>query len=154
MSFLTRLSLANRGLVALIAIIIAGFGVYMIPSIKQQLLPSLEFPGAFIGASLPGASPEIIEAQITKPLEDAVKGADGLESIQSTTREGSASIQVTFEFGTDLTSAVNQLTTAVNRIQPTLPDNVDPTIFAGGTDDIPAIVLAASGGADESDLAG
>ena len=101
MSFLTRLSLANRGLVALVAIIIAGFGVYMIPSIKQQLLPSLEFPGAFIGASLPGASPEIIEAQITKPLEDAVSGADGLESVQSTTREGSASIQVTFEFGTE-----------------------------------------------------
>jgi hydrophobic/amphiphilic exporter-1 (mainly G- bacteria), HAE1 family len=153
MSFLTRLSLANRGLVALVAIIIAGFGVYLIPSIKQQLLPSLEFPGAFIGASLPGASPEIIEAQITKPLEDAVKGADGLESIQSTTREGSASIQVTFEFGTDLDNAVNQLTTAVNRIQPTLPDNVEPTIFAGGTDDIPAIVLAASGGTDESELA-
>jgi hydrophobic/amphiphilic exporter-1 (mainly G- bacteria), HAE1 family len=153
MSVLTRLSLANRGLVALIAIIIAGFGVYMIPSIKQQLLPSLEFPGAFIGASLPGASPEIIEAQITKPLEDAVKGADGLDSIQSTTREGSASIQVTFEFGTDLDNAVNQLTASVNRIQPTLPDDVTPTIFAGGTDDIPAIVLAASGGADESDLA-
>ena len=90
MSFLTRLSLANRGLVALIAIVITGFGVYAVPSLKQQLLPSLEFPGAFIGASLPGASPEIIEEQVTKPIEDAVKGADGLDSIQSTTREGSA----------------------------------------------------------------
>ena len=77
MSFLTRASLANRGLVALIAIVIAGFGVYAIPSLKQQLLPSLEFPGAFIGASVPGASPEIIEEQVTKPIEDAVKGADG-----------------------------------------------------------------------------
>jgi HAE1 family hydrophobic/amphiphilic exporter-1 len=153
MSFLTRLSLANRGLVALIAIVIAGFGVYMIPSLKQQLLPSLEFPGAFIGASLPGASPEIIEEQITKPIEDAVKGADGLDTIQSTTREGSATIQVRFAFGTDLTNAINQLTTSVNRIQPTLPDNVEPTIFAGNTDDIPAIVLAASGGTDATDLA-
>jgi hydrophobic/amphiphilic exporter-1 (mainly G- bacteria), HAE1 family len=153
MSFLTRLSLANRGLVALIAIVIAGFGVYAIPSLKQQLLPSLEFPGAFIGASLPGASPEIIEEQITRPIEDAVKGADGLDSIQSTTREGSATISVTFEFGTDIDNAVNQLTTSVNRIQPTLPDNVEPTIFAGSTDDIPAIVLAASGGSDENDLA-
>jgi len=153
MSFLTRLSLANRGLVALIAIVIGGFGVYAIPSLKQQLLPSLEFPGAFIGASLPGASPEIIEEQITKPIEDAVKGADGLDTIQSTTREGSATIQVSFEFGTDLTNAINQLTTSVNRIQPTLPDNVTPTIFAGSTDDIPAIVLAGSGGTDQSDLA-
>ncbi|MCA2213532.1 efflux RND transporter permease subunit [Jidongwangia harbinensis] len=153
MSFLTRLSLANRGLVALIAIVITGFGVYAIPALKQQLLPSLEFPGAFIGVTVPGASPEIIEAQVTKPIEDAVKGADGLESIQSTSREGSSTIQVTFEFGTDLDNAVNQLTTAVNRIQPTLPQDVEPTIFAGGTDDIPAIVLAASGGSDATDLA-
>src|SRR5690242_422436 len=153
MSFLTRLSLANRGLVALIAIVITGFGVYAIPSLKQQLLPSLEFPGAFIGATLPGASPEIIEEQITRPIEDAVKGADGLESIQSTTRQGSATIQVMFAFGTDLDSAVNQLTTSVNRIQPTLPAGVQPTIFAGSTDDIPAIVLAASGGTNQADLA-
>lgn len=153
MSVLTRLSLANRGLVALIAIVIAGFGVYMIPSIKQQLLPSLEFPGAFIGASLPGASPEIIEEQITKPIEDAVKGADGLDTVTSTTSAGSATIQVTFEFGTDLDNAVNQLTTAVNRIQPTLPDGVTPTIIAGSTDDIPAIILAGSGGTDATDLA-
>jgi HAE1 family hydrophobic/amphiphilic exporter-1 len=153
MSFLTRLSLANRGLVALIAIIIAGFGVYLIPSLKQQLLPSLQFPGAFIGASLPGASPEIIEEQITKPIEDAVKDADGLDTIQSTTRPGSATIQVTFAFGTDLTNAINQLTTSVNRIQPTLPSGVEPTIFAGSTDDIPAIVLAGSGVSDPTDLA-
>jgi HAE1 family hydrophobic/amphiphilic exporter-1 len=153
MSVLTRLSLANRGLVALVALVITGFGIFAIPSLKQQLLPSLEFPGAFIGASVPGASPEIIEEQVTRPIEDAVKGADGLDSIESTTREGSATISVTFEFGTDLDNAVNQLTTSVNRIQPTLPDGVEPTIFAGGTDDIPAIVLAASGGADENDLA-
>ncbi|WP_306210947.1 efflux RND transporter permease subunit [Actinoplanes sp. RD1] len=153
MSFLTRLSLANRGLVALIAVVITGFGVYAIPSLKQQLLPSLEFPGAFIGASLPGASPEIMEEQVTEPIEQAVQGADGLDSVQSTTREGSATIQVTFEFGTDIDNAVNQLTTSINRIQAQLPDNVEPTVFAGSTDDIPAIILAASGGSDQNDLA-
>ncbi len=154
MSFLTRLSLANRGLVALIAVVITGFGIYTVPSLKQQLLPSLEFPGAFIGVVLPGASPEIMEEQVTKPIEDAVKGADGLDTIRSTTREGSATIEVLFEFGTDLDDAVNELTTSVNRIQPTLPDDVEPTIFAGSTDDIPAIILAASdGGNDQAALA-
>ncbi|GAB1694137.1 efflux RND transporter permease subunit [Krasilnikovia sp. M28-CT-15] len=150
---LTRLSLANRVLVALVALVVTGFGVYAIPSLKQQLLPSLEFPGAFIGATLPGASPEIIEEQVTRPIEDAVKGADGLESLTSTTRQGSATIQVMFAFGTDLDSAINQLTTSVNRIQPTLPAGVEPTIFAGSTDDIPAIVLAASGGTNQAALA-
>src|SRR4051812_1645389 len=152
MSFLTRLSLANRGLVALIAVVITGFGVYAIPSLKQQLFPSVQLPAAFIGAALPGAGPEIIQEQVTKPIEDAVKGADGIDSVTSTTKEGSASITVSFAYGTDITQAVNQLTTSVNRIQPQLPDNVTPTIFAGSTDDIPAIVLAASGGTDENDL--
>src|SRR4051794_28755250 len=151
MSFLTRLSLANRGLVALIALVIAGFGLFAIPSLKQQLFPSIELPAAFIGASVPGASPEIIQDQVTKPIEDAVKGVDGIDRVTSTTREGSSTVVVEFVYGTDIEQAVNQLTTSVNRIQPTLPANVTPTIFSGGTDDIPAIVLAASGGSDESD---
>src|SRR3954469_9951306 len=152
MSVLTRLSLANRTLVALIALVITGFGLFAIPSLKQQLFPSIELPAAFIGAALPGAGPEIIQDQITKPIEDAVKGTDGVDSVTSTTREGSASIVVAFTFGTDIDAAVNQLTTSVNRIQGQLPAGVTPTIFAGSTDDIPAIVLAAGGGTDASDL--
>ncbi|SNY10086.1 efflux RND transporter permease subunit [Paractinoplanes atraurantiacus] len=152
MSFLTRLSLANRGLVALVAIVIAGFGIFAIPSLKQQLFPSIEFPAAFVTATLPGAGPEIIQDQITEPLEGAAKGLDGIDSVTSSTREGVATVTVAFVYGTDIDSAVNQLTTAVNRVQPQLPDDVEPTIFAGSTDDIPAIVLAASGGGDESAL--
>ncbi|WP_433827090.1 efflux RND transporter permease subunit [Actinoplanes sp. CA-015351] len=152
MSALTRLSLANRGLVALIAIVISGFGLYAIPSLKQQLFPSIELPAAFVSAVLPGASPEAVEEQVTKPIEDAVKGIDGIDSVTSTSRENVSSVVVLFEFGTDIESAVNQVTTSLNRIQAQLPDDVDPQVFAGGTDDIPAIVLAATGGSDESDL--
>ncbi|WP_436526817.1 efflux RND transporter permease subunit [Actinoplanes sp. HUAS TT8] len=152
MSALTRLSLANRGLVALIAIVISGFGLYAIPSLKQQLFPSIELPAAFVSAVLPGASPETVEAQVTKPIEDAVKGIDGIDTVTSTSRENVSSVVVMFDYGTDIQSAVNQVTTSLNRIQSQLPDDVDPQVFAGGTDDIPAIVLAASGGSDESDL--
>ncbi|WIM95632.1 efflux RND transporter permease subunit [Actinoplanes oblitus] len=154
MSALTRLSLANRGLVALIAIVISGFGLYAIPSLKQQLFPSIELPAAFVSAVLPGASPETVEEQVTKPLEDAVKGIDGIDTVTSTSRENVSSVVVMFEYGTDIASAVNQVTTSINRIQSQLPDDVDPQVFAGGTDDIPAIVLAASGGTDENDLLG
>ncbi|GLY03581.1 MULTISPECIES: efflux RND transporter permease subunit [Actinoplanes] len=152
MSGLTRLSLANRGLVALIAVVISAFGLYAIPSLKQQLFPSIELPAAFVSAVLPGASPETVEEQVTKPIEDAVKGIDGIDTVTSTSRENASSVVVMFEFGTDIESAVNQVTTSLNRIQAQLPEGVDPQVFAGGTDDIPAIVLAATGGSDESDL--
>ncbi|MFI5842894.1 efflux RND transporter permease subunit [Catenuloplanes sp. NPDC051500] len=153
MSLLARLSLANRGLVALIAIIVTGFGAFAIPSLKQQLLPSLEFPAAFIFASYPGASPDIVEQRVTEPIENAVQGITGLDEVTSTTSEGTATVQVAFEFGTDLTATVAKIESNLNRISAQLPDDVEPTVFAGSTADLPAIVLAASGGADEQALA-
>ncbi|WP_203716566.1 efflux RND transporter permease subunit [Asanoa siamensis] len=153
MSLLARLSLANRGLVALIAVVITLFGVFTLPQLKQQLLPSLEFPGAFIVAAYPGASPDVVEQQVTEPLENSIQGIEGLSKVNSTSREGSATVQVEYEFGTDLDSAVNQMQTAINRIRPQLPDNVDPTVFAGSTDDLPVLVIAASIKDDERALA-
>ncbi|HEX8626716.1 MAG TPA: efflux RND transporter permease subunit, partial [Catenuloplanes sp.] len=94
MSFLARISLANRGLVALIALMITAFGVYTVPALKQQLLPSLEFPAAFISARYAGAAPDIVERQVVEPVEAAIQGLDGLSEVTSTAREGSATIQV------------------------------------------------------------
>ncbi|GAA4456187.1 efflux RND transporter permease subunit [Phytohabitans houttuyneae] len=155
MSLFARLSLANRGLVALVAVVIAAFGAFAIPSLKQQLLPSLEFPAAFVVVPYPGAAPEIVEQRVTEPIENGVQGIAGLSKVTSTSREGSASIQVEFDFGTDLDDAVNKLQTALNRVGPQLPDGVEPQVFAGSTDDLPAIVLFASnsGGGDQKDLA-
>ena len=153
MSLLARLSLANRGLVALVAIVVTAFGAYAIPSLKQQLLPSLEFPAAFIVAPYPGAGPEVVEAQVAEPIENSIRGIAGLTKVTSTSREGSATLQVEFEFGTDLDDAVNKLQTSINRIGTQLPEGVEPQVLAGSTEDIPAVVLAASGGGDEQALA-
>jgi HAE1 family hydrophobic/amphiphilic exporter-1 len=144
MSLFARLSLANRGLVALVAVVVTAFGAFAIPSLKQQLLPSLEFPAAFVVVPYPGAAPEIVEQRVTEPIENGVRGIDGLSKVTSTSREGSASIQVEFEFGTDLDDATGKLQTALNRVGQQLPDGVEPQVFAGSTDDLPAIVLFAS----------
>ncbi|WP_433687085.1 efflux RND transporter permease subunit [Micromonospora carbonacea] len=154
MSLLARFSLANRGLVALIAVVTTLFGLFAVPSLKQQLLPSLEFPGAFVVAVYPGAAPEIVESQVTEPIENSIQGIPGLEKVTSTSREGSATVQVEFTFGTDLDNVVNKMETALNRIDSLLPEGVDPQILTGTTDDLPAVVIAASGGGgDERALA-
>lgn len=153
MSLLARFSLANRGLVALIAVVTTAFGAFAVPSLKQQLLPSLEFPAAFIVAAYPGAGPEIVESQVTEPIENALQGIPGLDKVTSTSREGSATVQVQYEFGIDLDDVVNKMQTALSRIDAQLPDSVDPQVIAGSTDDLPAVVLAAAGGADERALA-
>ncbi|MFG1951151.1 efflux RND transporter permease subunit [Micromonospora sp. NPDC048830] len=153
MSLLARSSLANRGLVALVAVVVTLFGAFAVPSLKQQLLPSLEFPGAFIVAVYPGAGPEIVESQVTEPIENSLQGLPGLEAMTSTSREGSTVVQVQYEFGTDLDTVVNKMETALSRIDSQLPEGVDPQILTGTTDDLPAVVIAAAGGGDERALA-
>ncbi|GAA4674952.1 hydrogenase expression protein [Phytohabitans rumicis] len=155
MSLFARLSLANRGLVALAAVIVTVFGAFAIPSLKQQLLPSLEFPAAFVVVPYAGAAPEIVEQRVTEPIENGIQGIPGLSTVTSTSREGSATLQVEFEFGTDLDAAVNRLQTSLNRVEAQLPTGVEPQVFAGSTDDLPAVVLAAAStdGGEETDLA-
>ena len=134
MSFLARLSLANRGLVAIIAIVVLGFGAIAIPSLKQQLIPTIDFPAAFVLAPYPGVSPDIVEEQVTAPIENALQGVPGLTDITSTTREGVATVQVSFEFGSSIDDITNKIQTAINRIKSTLPSTVEPQVIAGTTD--------------------
>ncbi len=148
MTALARLSLANRTLIIMIAFLVGGFGLYSIPSLKQQLLPSLSFPAAFVVAGYPGASPEIVEEQVTDLIEDGIKGLANVTEVTSTSREGSSQVQVAFEYGTDIDDAVAKLQQAVGRVEPRLPDGVDPQVLAGGTDDLPVMVLAVGDGGD------
>ncbi|GAA2881809.1 efflux RND transporter permease subunit [Streptosporangium fragile] len=153
MTALARLSLANRSLVIMIALVLSAFGVYAIPALKQQLLPSLSFPGAFVVASYAGAAPEIVEEQVTEPIENSFQGLEGVTEVTSTSREGMSQVQVAFEYGTDIDAAVADMQQAVSRIEAQLPDGVDPQVVAGGTDDIPVMVLAVGDGGDQRAMA-
>ncbi|HCU49072.1 MAG TPA: hydrogenase expression protein, partial [Micromonosporaceae bacterium] len=153
MSFLARLSLANRGLVALITIAILGFGVAIVPQLRQQMFPDLQFPSVSVIASYPGATPEIVEQQVAIPIEQAVGGIDGVTIVTSASRTGSATVWVNFDYGIDVKAISSDIEQALSRIDGRLPANVDPTVMAGTTDDIPVIMLAASG-VDEDELRG
>ncbi|MEV4379160.1 efflux RND transporter permease subunit [Streptosporangium sp. NPDC049644] len=153
MTSLARLSLANRSLVILIALVLSAFGVFAIPSLKQQLLPSLSFPGAFVVAPYLGASPEIVEEQVTEPIENSFQGLEGVTEVTSTSREGMAQIQVAFEYGTDIDAAVSKMQQALSRIKTQLPAEVDPQVLTGGTDDIPVVQLAVGDGGDQRVMA-
>ncbi|WP_433356748.1 efflux RND transporter permease subunit [Microtetraspora malaysiensis] len=149
MTFLARLSLANRTLVVMIAVVLSALGAFAIPSLKQQLFPSLSFPGAFVVAAYPGASPEIVEEQVTKPIENSFQGIAGATDITSTSKEGLAQVQVAFEYGTDIDAAVAKMQQAVGRIGSRLPVGVDPQVIAGNTDDIPVMVIAVGDAGDQ-----
>ncbi len=153
MSYLARLSLANKSIIALITISILLFGALVIPSLKQELYPSLEFPAVSVIAVYPGASPTIVEKDVTNPLEQSIQGVQGIQSVTSYSNEGAAVILVSYNFGTDLDKASQTLTQQINRIQSTLPANVTPQVQTFNINDQPIVQLAVTSSQDTPTLA-
>src|SRR5438309_1906235 len=153
MSFLARLSLANRSLVALATIAILLFGALIIPSIKQELFPSIEFPSVSVVSIYPGASPSIIEKDITNPLEQSIQGVQGIQQTTSYSNEGSSVIVVAYNYGTDLNQASQTLTQQINRVQSQLPSGVTPTVQTFNISSQPIIRLAVTSSQDEATFA-
>ena len=153
MSWLSRLSLVQRGLIGLMALIAIAFGAIAVPQLKQQLLPSIDLPMVSVIAPYQGASPDVVEKQVVEPLEDNIQGVDGITSVNSTASEGSAVLMAQFDYGDKSDQTIADVQQAVNRARANLPDGVDPQVVAGGTDDIPTVVLAASAaGRDQQSL--
>lgn len=153
MSYLSRLSLANRSIVALATIAILLLGAYVIPSLKQELYPSLAFPAVSIVAAYPGASPSIVEKDVTDPLEQSIQGLQGIQQTNSYSNENSALIIVQYNFGTDLDKASQKLTQQISRVQASLPSGVTPQVQTFNLSDLPVVQLAITSSQDEATLA-
>jgi len=118
---LAKLSLANRALIALITVFACVFGVITMSSLKQELIPSIEFPQITVISSMPGASPEVVDKQISAPLEKALNSVEGLESTSSTSRNGVSQISLAFTYGSNLDRARNQIDRAISNAKQALP---------------------------------
>lgn len=152
MHLLAALSMKNRALIALVTIVVAIFGGISLTSLKQELAPSIEFPQLSIVSSYPGASPDIVNTDVSTPIETAIQGITGLESTSTTSSTGLSRVTASFTYGTDLAFAEQKLLSAVNRIQSQLPDDVDPQVIALSLDDFPVLQIAVTGADDMSAL--
>jgi HAE1 family hydrophobic/amphiphilic exporter-1 len=149
---LAKLSLANRALIALITVFASVFGVITMSSLKQELIPSIEFPRITVISSMPGASPEVVDKQVSGPLETALNGVEGLESTSATSRSGLSQISLVFTYGSNLDRARNQIDRAISNAKRTLPDDVQPQAIAGSISDFPIVFLAVSSEKSLSEL--
>ncbi|MEV8147336.1 efflux RND transporter permease subunit [Arthrobacter sp. NPDC080073] len=149
---LAKLSLANRALIALITVFAAVFGVITMSSLKQELIPSIEFPQISVITAMPGASPEVVDKQLSRPLEAALNSVEGLESTTSTSRNGVSQISMVFTYGSNLDRARNQIDRAISNAKRVLPADVEPRSFAGSISDFPIVYLAVSSDKPLSEL--
>src|SRR5260370_1818674 len=152
MSLLSRLSLANRSVGALASIALILFGLFVIPLLKQELLPPLTNPAISILTTYPGATPLQVEQDITTPLEQEIGGAPNIQETASQSSEGFSLVTVLYNFGINLDQAQQQLTAQIQKAQPSLPTNVTPQVQTVNVSDLPIITLAVTSSQAQQDL--
>ena len=109
-------------IVLFIGLLLAGIVAFARMDVNN--FPDIEFPAAFVSISQPGAAPSEMETQVTRRVESALRGLEGIEEINSTVREGSSTTQVSFVIGTPLDRAVTDMRDAISQIRSELPDGI------------------------------
>jgi len=111
-----------------------------------DLMPDIEIPRISVNTRYEGAAPEEVEQLITRRIENAVGSAPGVEEVNSNSGEDQSRVTVSFEWGTDLDEAANELRTRLDRVRNQLPDDADtPQIFKFDVNQFPIMFLSVSG---------
>ena len=135
---ISELSIRRPVLSTVIVLIIIIFGIIGYTSLGVREYPSVDNPIITVNVSYPGANADIIENQITEPLEQNINGIPGIRSLSSTSSQGSSRITVEFELSVDLETAANDVRDKVSRAQRFLPRDCDPpTVSKADADDQP-----------------
>jgi multidrug efflux pump len=141
---LSSLSLKRPVLAMVMSIVIVLFGVIGFSSLGVREYPSIDPPTINVSTSYTGASAEVIETQITEPLEKAINGIEGVRTISSTSNQGRSSITVEFNLGYNLEAAANDVRDKVSQAMRQLPQDVDaPPIVAKADANSDAIIVTA-----------
>ena len=140
---LSELSIKRPVFAVVCSIVIIIFGVIGYSFLGVREYPAIDPPVVNVRTSYVGANAEIIEQQITEPIEKAVNGVEGVKNITSSSSQGSSNITVEFELGVDLERAANDVREKVSQASGRLPQDIDapPTVAKQDTDSEPIVFL-------------
>lgn len=141
---MTLYSLAIRRpvLAVVMSTVIVLFGVIGFSRLGVREFPSVDPPVITVSTNYRGANADVIESQITEPLEDSINGVAGIRTLTSVSREGRSTVTVEFELGTDLEGAANDVRDRVSRAFYNLPPDVEPPrVWKSDADSFPILML-------------
>ena len=139
---ISELSIKRPVLSTVMTLIILLFGFIGYSSLGVREYPSVDNPIISVSCSYPGANADVIENQITEPLEQNINGIPGIRSLSSTSSQGSSRITVEFELSVDLETAANDVRDKVSRAQRYLPRDCDPpTVSKADADATPILMV-------------
>lgn len=140
---ISELSIRRPVLSTVLTLIILLFGFIGYNYLGVREYPSVDNPIISVSCSYPGANADVIENQITEPLEQNINGIPGIRSLSSVSQQGSSRITVEFELSVDLETAANDVRDKVSRAQRYLPRDCDPpTVSKADADATPILMVA------------
>ncbi len=139
---ISELSIRRPVLASVLTIIILLFGLIGYSYLGVREYPSVDNPIISVTCSYPGANADVIENQITEPLEQNINGIPGIRSLSSVSSQGQSRITVEFELSVDLETAANDVRDKVSRAQRYLPRDCDPpTVTKADADATPILMV-------------
>lgn len=140
---ISELSIRRPVLATVFTLVILLFGCIGYLYLGVREFPSVDNPIISVSCSYPGANADVIENQITEPLEQNINGIPGIRSLTSVSQQGSCRITVEFELSVDLETAANDVRDKVSRAQRNLPRDCDPpTVSKADADARPILMVA------------
>ncbi|GHB29890.1 efflux RND transporter permease subunit [Mongoliitalea lutea] len=141
MASLSTISIRRPVLAIVMSLTILLFGIIGISFLGIREFPSVDPPIINVRTTYVGANADVIEAQITEPLEEAINGIAGIKSLTSTSNDGTSNITVEFEVGADLEAAANDVRDKVSGAVRRLPPDAEPPVVSKADSDSQPIVF-------------
>ena len=139
---ISSLSIRRPVLASVMSIVIILFGVISFFYLGVREYPSVDPPIVTVSTSYVGANADVMESQITEPLEESVNGIAGIRTLTSVSREGQSTLTVEFSLDVDLETAANDVRDRVSRAQRSLPADAEPpTITKADADASPIVFM-------------
>ena len=130
MASISETSIKRPVLAVVMSILIILFGVIGYSYLGIREFPSVDPPVVTVQTNYTGANADIIESQITEPLEESINGIAGIRTLTSNSRDGRSTISVEFDLAVDIEDAANDVRDRVARSLANLPKDVDPPVVA------------------------
>lgn len=143
MKRIINFALNNKFAIWILTILVVVTGFYSGMNMKQETMPDITLPNISVMTTYPGAAPDEVAEKVSEPIEQVVQNLEGVETVSSSSMENASSVQLEFDFDTDMDEALNDVSEAVTKAD--LPDGAeDPDVSRISINAFPVIALSIS----------
>ena len=143
---LPRLAVQRPVTMSMISLVVVLLGAVALVRLPVDLMPDVTFPSLTVRVNYADVGPLEMEELVTRPLEQSVAAIAGLQEITSTSSEGTSQVRLSFDWGTDLNEAADDLRSRIDRIRAQLPEDAEPpVVFKFDAASMPIMFLGLEG---------